>query len=56
MPYRHLGLDERRRLFRLLGAAMPIPAIARALGRHRSTIHREISRNLFRDVRAYRGY
>lgn len=56
MPYRHFDLDERRKLFRLLGAAMPILAIARELGRHRSTIYREINRNLFRDVRAYRGY
>jgi IS30 family transposase len=56
MPYRHLGLDERRRLFRLLSAAVPIPAIARELGRHRSTIYREINRNLFRDLKAYWGY
>lgn len=56
MPYRHLTLEERRTLFRLLHAKVPLNESARRLGRHRATIYREISRNLFRDVKAYRGY
>ena len=56
MPYRHLTLEERRTLFRLLNAKVPVAEIANQLGRHRSTIHREIGRNLFREVKEYRGY
>jgi transposase, IS30 family len=55
-PYRQLTIDERRTIFRLLNAKIPIDEIASQLGRHRSTIYREIGRNLFRDVKAYRGY
>ena len=54
--YQQLDLDERRTIFRLLNAKVPIAAIARQLGRHRSTIHREISRNHFREQREYAGY
>jgi IS30 family transposase len=54
--YRQLTLEERRTIFRLLGAKVPIDRIAEELGRHRSTIHREIQRNLFREVKQYRGY
>jgi IS30 family transposase len=45
---RHYGqvtLAERHELFRLHKAGMAITAIARRLGRHRSTIHRELRRN-----------
>jgi IS30 family transposase len=56
MPYRHLTLEERRSIFRLLSAKVPVAEIANQLGRHRATIHREISRNLFREVKEYRGY
>ena len=55
-PYRHFTLEERRTLFRLLGAKLPIREIASQLGRHRSTIYREIARNEFREVKQYRGY
>jgi IS30 family transposase len=55
-PYRHLTLEERRAIFRLLNAQVPVERIAEQLGRHRSTIFREISRNLFREVKEYRGY
>ena len=55
-PYRHFTLEERRTLFRLLNAKLPIKEIAGQLGRHRSTIYREIARNEFREVRQYRGY
>jgi transposase, IS30 family len=56
VPYRHLTLEERRTLFRLLNAKVPVAEIAKQLNRHRSTIFREISRNLFREVKEYRGY
>ena len=52
--YRHFTLEERRTLFRLLNAKLPIKEIAAQLGRHRSTIYREIARNEFREVRQYR--
>jgi IS30 family transposase len=54
--YRQLTPDESRTIYRLLGAKIPIDRIAEDLGRHRSTIHREIRRNLFREVKEYRGY
>ena len=55
-PYRHFTFEERRTLFRLLNAKLPIKEIAGQLGRHRSTIYREIARNEFREVRQSRGY
>ena len=55
-PYRHFTLEERRTLFRLLQAKLPIKETAGQLGRHRSTIYREIARNEFREVKQYRGY
>jgi transposase, IS30 family len=54
--YRQLDLAERRTIFRLLNAKMPVAVIAQELGRHRSTIHREISRNYFHGPREYAGY
>ena len=54
--YRQLALDERRTIFRLLNAKVPMAEIAQQLGRHRSTIHREVSRNYFREQREYAGY
>ncbi len=47
--YRHLDLDERRTLFRLIEARTPVGEIAARLGRHPSTIYRELGRNRFRD-------
>ncbi len=44
-PFTHLTLDERRRLMRLRDAKLGVDAIARALGRHRSTVYREFRRN-----------
>src|SRR4051794_19540671 len=55
--YRHLDLDERRTLFRLIEARTPVGEIAERLGRHPSTIHRELGRNRFRDGdRGFCGY
>ena len=50
--YVHPGLEERRRIHRLREAKVSVAEIAAALGRHRSTIHREIARNGRRDVEA----
>jgi transposase, IS30 family len=47
--YGQLDLDERRTLFRLVEARRPVGEIAARLGRHRSTIYRELGRNRFRD-------
>ena len=55
--YCQLDLDERRTLFRLVEARRPVGEIAERLGRHRSTIYRELGRNRFRDGdRGFRGY
>ena len=60
--YSHLGLAERRQIAVLLEAKVPVSEIARRLGRHRSTIHREVGRNYyylnFRDRwgQEYSGY
>jgi IS30 family transposase len=55
--YCHLSLAERRALFQLREAQQPVGMIAAALGRHRSTIYRELRRNFFRgDSREWNGY
>src|SRR5918912_3501521 len=55
--YRHLDLDQRRPLFRLVEARTPVGEIAERLGRHPSTIYRELGRNRFRDGdRGFCGY
>jgi IS30 family transposase len=55
--YRQLRLDEREALYRMKAAKLPVSQIAAALGRHRSTIYRELRRNYFYDEDAYfRGY
>lgn len=53
-----LSLEERRRIAQLLGHEAPIATIAKTLGRHRSTIYREIRRNWWhdREVPAAGGY
>src|SRR4051794_11167563 len=55
--YRHLDLDQRHTLFRLVEARIPVGEIAAWLGRHPSTIYRELGRNRFRDGdRGFCGY
>jgi IS30 family transposase len=56
--YSHLTLDERRLIFRLWEATADVALIAARLGRHRSTIYREVRRNWYDDAEAPRmsGY
>lgn len=48
--YCHLSLDERRTIYNLLGRKISKTEIAWILGRHRSTIFREVQRNSYWDV------
>ena len=45
--YCHLSLDERRTIYKLLESNISKTEIAQRLGRHRSTVFREIRRNSF---------
>ncbi len=56
--YSHIDFKERVKLFDLAKAGiLSIDEIARMLGRHRSTIYREISRNYHNDIYAeFRGW
>ena len=55
--YRQLTLEERRTVFHLKATKTPVQAIADQLGRHRSTIYRELARNTFQDADPYfNGY
>lgn len=56
--YTQLTLADRRRLHQLVAARAPVNEMARQLGRHRSTIYREIKRNRFedRELPGYDGY
>lgn len=56
--YGHLTLVERRLIYRLWEAKAGIRQIAERLGRHRSTIYREVRRNWYDDAEAPRmsGY
>lgn len=49
-PFVHLSLEERRQLARLREQKIAIDEIARRLGRHRSTIYRELRRNWWHDA------
>ncbi len=46
MSYHHLTMDERNVIYRMQYQGYPQAEIARCLGRHRSTISRELRRNL----------
>ncbi|PTM87171.1 IS30 family transposase [Mycoplana dimorpha] len=56
--YSQLSLPDRRRLHHLKERKVPVGEIARLLGRHRSTIYRELRRNTFQDAEfpEYSGY
>lgn len=55
--YQHLGLDERRDLYRLMATGRSVRQIAGALRRHPSTIYRELKRNRHLDDEPlFRGY
>ncbi|MFB9910709.1 helix-turn-helix domain-containing protein, partial [Rhizobium paknamense] len=47
--YSHIDLDERRKIARWRTADLSVEVIAEKLGRHRSTIFRELKRNMFVD-------
>ncbi|WP_031231681.1 IS30 family transposase [Asticcacaulis sp. YBE204] len=47
--YRHIDMAERRQIMKLLERKVPLPQIAKIIGRHHSTIYRELRRNFFRD-------
>ncbi|MEN3148872.1 IS30 family transposase [Neorhizobium sp. IRAMC:178] len=47
--YSHIGLDERRKIARWRAAGLSVAVIAEKLGRRRSTIFREVIRNMFVD-------
>ncbi|WP_209509268.1 MULTISPECIES: IS30 family transposase [unclassified Ruegeria] len=49
MAHTELNLHERRAIEDMLNAKMPISRISTEIGRHRSTIYREINRNRFED-------
>ena len=49
MAHTELDLRERRTIEDMLNANVPVNEIAVAIGRHRSTVYREIKRNHFED-------
>jgi hypothetical protein len=56
--YSQIDLDERRKIERWHAAKISVDVIAEKLGRHRSTIFRELKRNKFADpeMRQLDGY
>jgi IS30 family transposase len=56
--YSQLTLSDRRHLYQLKERKLPVGEIARQLGRHRSTIYRQLKRNTFhdREFPEYTGY
>ena len=51
--YTHLKLEERETLFAMKQKDMTQSAVARIMGRHKSTISREIKRNRYNDLISY---
>ena len=47
--YSQIDMDERRKIARWLMAGIGVEVIAEKLGRHRSSIFRELRRNTFED-------
>ncbi len=56
--YSHIDLDERRKIARWRMTNISVETIAEKLGRHRSTIFRELKRNQFNDdeIKDLTGY
>ena len=56
--YKQLSIAERRKIERWHAAKVPATEMARQLGRHRSTVFRELKRNFFDDecMPKYAGY
>ncbi len=56
--YKQLSIAERRKIERWHAAEVPATEMARQLGRHRSTVFRELKRNYFSDesMPKYAGY
>ena len=54
--YDHLTADDRKLIARLRDDGIPVTVIAVQLGRHKSTIHRELRRNRTDDGPWLRGY
>ena len=54
--YDHLTAEDRRLIARLRDDGIPVTVIALQLGRHKSTIHRELRRNRTDDGPWLRGY
>ena len=48
--YSQIDMDERRKIARWRTAGISVDVIAEKLGRHRSTIFRELRRNAFTDL------
>jgi IS30 family transposase len=57
-PHSQIGIEERRRSERWRAAKVSVDKIAEKVGRHRSTIFRELRRNRFDDVEmpTFAGY
>ncbi|MGK8236597.1 helix-turn-helix domain-containing protein [Roseovarius sp. MS2] len=49
MAHTELDLRERRMIKDMFNAKVPVSKIAATIGRHRSTVYREIKRNFFTD-------
>ncbi len=49
LAHTELDLRERRAIEDMLHAKVPVNEIAALIGRHRSTVYREIKRNSFED-------
>lgn len=56
--YSHISLEERRKIERWRAAKVSVDVMAEKLGRHRSTVFRELRRNRFHDplMPTVRGY
>src|ERR1017187_1698545 len=53
----HLNLEERRQIFLLVNSKTPVQRIAELLGRHHSTVYRELARNTtYHEEPFLRGY